>query len=232
VQLVFTALVAVVTQGFFVYRIYAFNGKSILAPLVWVPLAIYQLVSILIYVAKVLYSANGVHAVDFLVLSDRFFMDLATSSLSVAAGVDILIAGFLTFLLVRKRTALGYSGMVHVLQRLTVFAINTGIWTATFALLTAILLHVFSSNLLNAMFSIPLCSVYCNTLLANLNAREYIRGEMTTRNVDSSANRLQVSGGCNITQQRGETEPIQMSEHLEHSGGMEFLMMPTESKNV
>ncbi|KAH0836833.1 hypothetical protein J3R83DRAFT_8610 [Lanmaoa asiatica] len=71
----------------------------------------------------------------------------------------------------------------HILQRLVFFAVNTGIWTATFALLTVILLHLFPLNLLYAVFGIPLCSVYCNTLLANLNARAYIRGEATTPNV-------------------------------------------------
>ena len=39
--------------------------------------------------------------------------------------------------------------------------------------------------MLNAVFAFPLCSVYCNTLLANLNARAYIRGETTTYNVDA-----------------------------------------------
>ena len=34
------------------------------------------------------------------------------------------------------------------------------------------------------VFGFPLCSVYCNTLLANLNARTYIRGETTTHHTD------------------------------------------------
>ena len=35
--------------------------------------------------------------------------------------------------------------MVHILQRLTVFAVNTGTWTAIFALLSMILVRVRSS---------------------------------------------------------------------------------------
>ena len=38
-----------------------------------------------------------------------------------------------------------YARMVHILQRLTVFAVNTGTWTATFALLSIILVRVRSS---------------------------------------------------------------------------------------
>ncbi|KAH0830142.1 hypothetical protein J3R83DRAFT_1490, partial [Lanmaoa asiatica] len=60
------------------------------------------------------------------------------------------------------------------LERLTVFAVNSGIWTAIFSLLAAILVHISSSNLTYAIFFIPLCSIYCNTLLANLNARIYL----------------------------------------------------------
>jgi hypothetical protein len=122
--------------------------------------------------------------------------------------------------------------MVHVLQRLTVFAINTGIWTAIFALSTVIFLHLYPSNLLYVVFAIPLCSVYCNTLLANLNARGYIRGEMTTHNDD-----FQMSRGCKTNQQREETESTHTSVqhlHLEDHGGEEFLdaNQSTESGNV
>lgn len=41
-----------------------------------------------------------------------------------------------------------------------------------------------SIGLIYAVFVIPICSVYCNTLLANLNARAYIRGEETVHDVD------------------------------------------------
>ncbi|KAF8448815.1 hypothetical protein L210DRAFT_3523191 [Boletus edulis BED1] len=37
--------------------------------------------------------------------------------------------------------------------------------------------------MLYVVFVFPLCSVYCNTLFANLNGRMYIRGEGTTQDV-------------------------------------------------
>ncbi|KAF8546536.1 hypothetical protein OG21DRAFT_1107881 [Imleria badia] len=122
--------------------------------------------------------------VGLVVFIDHFFTAIATSSLAVAAGVDVVIAVFLTFLLLRKRIATGYVSTAHILQRLMLFTVNAGIWTATFALLSLILLHMFPTTFLSAVFSFPLCSVYCNTLLANLNGRAYIRGETTTHNVD------------------------------------------------
>ncbi|KAH0835521.1 hypothetical protein J3R83DRAFT_9208, partial [Lanmaoa asiatica] len=67
---------------------------------------------------------------------------LLTLQLSVAAGEDLLIAIFMTFLLFRERTANGLASTTHILQRLTVFAVNTGIWPATFAILTIVLVRV------------------------------------------------------------------------------------------
>ncbi|KAF8547199.1 hypothetical protein OG21DRAFT_952330 [Imleria badia] len=84
---------------------------------------------------------SGVQAVELVVLLDHFFTAIATSSLAVAAGVDVVIAVFLTFLLVRKRIATGYASTAHILQRLMLFAVNAGIWTATFALLSLVLVH-------------------------------------------------------------------------------------------
>jgi len=90
----------------------------------------------------------------------------------------------------------------HILQRLTVFVVNAGIWTATFAILSLLFVsrsacqylllnltrtrkvHLYPSNLLNTVFTFSLCPVYCNTLLANLNARAYIRGEAMAYNAD------------------------------------------------
>ncbi|KAI9567067.1 hypothetical protein HD554DRAFT_2110190 [Boletus coccyginus] len=121
-----------------------------------------------------------VFSMDFAGLSvfrEKIFMVLVTSTLYVAAAVDVLNAVVSTSLLFRKRIATGLSSEAHAFQRLAVFAVNTGIWTAAFALLAAILLHLSRFTFLSLVFGVPLCSVYCNTLLANLNVRAYIRDE-------------------------------------------------------
>jgi hypothetical protein len=90
------------------------------------------------------------------------------------------------------------------LQRLILFSVNTGSWTALFALLTIILvrsgnicqifrsclkltlqMHTYLTESISMVFATPLCSVYCNTVLANLNARQYIRSETTGHNIDT-----------------------------------------------
>ncbi|KAL1675331.1 hypothetical protein EV122DRAFT_218841 [Schizophyllum commune] len=51
-----------------------------------------------------------------------------------------------------------------------------GTWTAIFALVTLILYEVDSSSNYYIIFNHSMCSVYSCTLLANLNARHYLRG--------------------------------------------------------
>ncbi|KAN0100024.1 hypothetical protein V8E55_000008 [Tylopilus felleus] len=177
------AVVALPTQAFFVYRIYVLSGKNMIAPLIWVIPAIFQNVATIFYAAKAFYSANGsVHIVSFIEIHDHFFTCITLSNLVVGAAVDALIAIAMTILLFCERTATGFVGTLHILQRLTIFAVNTGLWTAMFAVLSAILIHVIPTSALYTVFAIPLSSLYCNALLANLHARSYIRGEGTTHN--------------------------------------------------
>ncbi|KAF8119480.1 hypothetical protein EV363DRAFT_1508025 [Boletus edulis] len=164
------ALVAALTQGFLLYRIYVFSGKKTILPLIWV---------------------SSVHLSSSRHLNLRTAtltyasQIIATLGLSVAAGIDVLIAVFMTFLLVRQRIATNFANTAHLLQCLIVFVVNTGTWTALFSLLTIILLHLFPSNLIYTAFVIPQCPIYCNTLLANLNARAYVGRGGTTHDDDS-----------------------------------------------
>ncbi|KAI9567071.1 hypothetical protein HD554DRAFT_2039769 [Boletus coccyginus] len=208
-------LTAGVTQGYFVYRIYlcCLGGRPVC-----------------------------IHAVDMDVLGDKLFMILATSSLSVTAGIDILIAIFLTFLLVRKRSAIVFSSTAHVLQRLIVFAVNTGTWTAMFALLSLILLHLFPSNMIYTVFVIPLCPVYCNTVLANLNARAYVRAEATRHSNGGVDLFAPTSPACDSTRDgksRGEanlgiwktTEVVTFADpHQSIAAAVDALQLPTRTR--
>ncbi|KAF8414846.1 hypothetical protein L210DRAFT_166934 [Boletus edulis BED1] len=170
------------SEAFFVHRIYVFSGKNIIVPFLWAIQAVCQIVVAILYSAKAIYSVDGkLNVMGELALNDKFFMALSYTALSLAAAVDILIAISMTFLLLRTRSKAGIANTAHILQRLTLFAVNTGIWTATFSILTVIFLHLFPPAVLYyALFGIPLGSLYCNTLLANLNARAYIlSGSMT-----------------------------------------------------
>ncbi|KAG6378134.1 hypothetical protein JVT61DRAFT_13822 [Boletus reticuloceps] len=76
------------------------------------------------------------------------------------------------------------------------------------------------------MFGIPLCSVYCNTLLANLNVRVYCRDKMMEHSVD-----LQASEDCKTEKQSGEvTELVQMEHHRDATSLV--ANPPKQSENV
>ncbi|KAF8438539.1 hypothetical protein L210DRAFT_3646811 [Boletus edulis BED1] len=147
------ALVAALTQGFLLYRIYVFSGKKTILPLIWIVVALVEFVCCTVYVKQAL-----IH-VDVRVLNSGSFVIIATLGLSVAAGIDVLIAVFMTFLLVRQGIATNFgkrarifvvwsdhefwfASTAHLLQRLIVFVVNTGTWTALFSLLTIILVRV------------------------------------------------------------------------------------------
>ena len=72
-------------------------------------------------------------------------------------------------------------------------------------------MHAFSTNLIYVVFGIPLASLYCNTLLANLNARMYLRGEATTLQLNADAElgtvSSPVSGNTKVENQNGKTKP-------------------------
>ncbi|KAG6380574.1 hypothetical protein JVT61DRAFT_4937 [Boletus reticuloceps] len=181
-----TATVSMPTQGFFIYRIYIFGGRNIVGPILWGIQMIFQIGEPLEAFGKPSltgFSLNlsgcfpRIQAISLIVIEDSFFTDITVSCISIAAAVDVLIAIAMTYLLYKTRAIAGFEGSAHILQRLTVFAVNTGIWTATFAVLSVVLVRALpESNLLYLVFAIPLASLYCNMLLANLNARMYIRG--------------------------------------------------------
>ncbi|KAF8555072.1 hypothetical protein OG21DRAFT_1603108 [Imleria badia] len=209
-QIITTLLISTPTQAFFVYRIYMLSGKNmIMAPVLWGIQAVYQVVAAILYVAKSVYTVDGsIRVVGYTVIDDSFSTGIATSCLAITVAVDVLIAITMTFLLFRHRNATGFASTEHILQRLTVFAVNTGIWTATVAALSLILMRVFPTSLLYMVFCNPLGSVYCNALLANLNARTYIRGGKATHNAgaDMAMMSLPVSDVTKAEKQSGETK--------------------------
>jgi len=139
-----------------------------LLPLVWLPPAGFQFAACLVYVAK------GTNASSALVLSDGLLKPLTLAYFCTAAGADIIIAASLTWMLSRDRSV-KIKRYEMMMQRLAVFSINSGLWTAVFALLAVAMFVAFPTDLIYVVFDFPLCPVYCNTLLANLNVRSHVR---------------------------------------------------------
>ncbi|KAK0466155.1 uncharacterized protein EV420DRAFT_1636753 [Desarmillaria tabescens] len=99
---------------------------------------------------------------------------LLESVWAISAAVDILIsASLLSILWIGRKDAL--RSTTQILHRLSILIVNTGLWTSLVTLLTLLGLVIWEEQDIYAALSFITCPLYCNTLLANLNTRDYIR---------------------------------------------------------
>ncbi|KAF7370965.1 hypothetical protein MSAN_00730600 [Mycena sanguinolenta] len=93
---------------------------------------------------------------------------------ALAAAGDVFIAGTLTWLLHRSRT--GFHRSDTMIRKLTIFAVNTGAVTSLCAIGSLISICVAGNTFIYILFFFCMGRLYCNSLLATLNARKSIRG--------------------------------------------------------
>ncbi|KAH7924645.1 hypothetical protein BV22DRAFT_493211 [Leucogyrophana mollusca] len=205
-QVLLTSLVALPSQVFFTYRISQFSGRKWIFFALLAPLATFELAGGLAFIAL-----GTITPTDQALVSVRL-SSIFTAVQGTAAGVDITIAAGLVYLLHASReSALPRSR--SILQKLMILSINTGIWTALFAIFTLITILAYKDNLIYVALYFPLCPLYCNTVLANLNARKLIRAQPNssqdndTFNLTSIYIRLHASRGQSETMTIEPTTP-------------------------
>ncbi|KIJ64820.1 hypothetical protein HYDPIDRAFT_28180 [Hydnomerulius pinastri MD-312] len=168
-----TTLVSVIVQSYFVYRVWFLSRGPFkwIFPCVLTPFVVAQPIITWYYTAK------AWNAPVFEISSDPVLMKLTNASNGTAAAVDIVIAIAMCTLLAMGRT--GFNKKTdRMLLRLMIISLNSGLWTAVLALLSTVLLVALpSTEIVYAGVYYPLCTLYCNTLLANLNVRSYLRGD-------------------------------------------------------
>ncbi|KIJ64706.1 hypothetical protein HYDPIDRAFT_111276 [Hydnomerulius pinastri MD-312] len=166
-----TTTASFVAQSYFVWRIWFLSTNryfKFIFSAVMMPVVIAQPV-LGIYCTTVTMISPTV-----MVISSRI-QTVATAYTGSAAAVDIVIALAMCTLLATGRTGCN-KHTDRMLLRLIVVSVNTGLWTAVFGLLTVVLLVTLPKDLVYLGVFLPLCTLYCNTVLANLNVREYVRG--------------------------------------------------------
>ncbi|KAK7042609.1 hypothetical protein R3P38DRAFT_2891405 [Favolaschia claudopus] len=168
---VFTGLVAFPTQLFFTYRVWRLSNKLIPVAIVLVLAAAYQLGATIAFTAICL--EHGPTA-EIIFQIEK----LPMSMWGVGAAEDVLISAALMWMLWRSREdRVFFRSTDQMLSRLSVLVVNTGLWTALVALFVIITMVVWPTVQIYVSLYFVLCPLYCNTLLANLNAREYVRGD-------------------------------------------------------
>ncbi|KIJ07775.1 hypothetical protein PAXINDRAFT_19064 [Paxillus involutus ATCC 200175] len=170
VPIVFSSIVAFVVQTYFVWRIRCLSTGHFkqIFPAVMMPLVITQLALGCYYVA------NALMTPTITVLYGPLLTKVGDASLGIAAVIDTIIATAMLVLLGKGRNQ-SNKHTDRILFRWTLISIHTGFWTASFAVLTVVLHALYPSNLLLTAVYFPICELYCNTLLANFNARSWVR---------------------------------------------------------
>lgn len=161
-----SAIVSVCVQGIFVVKAQRLSEtRSRVLPSLWVPFGLFELGTAIYCVVKSFQSGKSV----FFTASLK---GAVVSYLAVMAFVDIGTAFFLTKYLRKLHSQAMTLALSEMIQRLIVFSMLSGIWTALFALLDMITYFGFPNTAVYVLFDLPLCSLYYNTLLASLNSRD------------------------------------------------------------
>ncbi|KAF9238062.1 hypothetical protein BU15DRAFT_75458 [Melanogaster broomeanus] len=167
ISIIVTSTVSSTVQSFFIYRIWFLTQSRFkwILPTLLMPFVVAQLVLGAFYTVTAMVFDTSVDAV-----SGPLLTNVANALNGVAMAVDITITIALCTLLAMGRTGF-HEGTDRMLLRLIFISVNTGLSSALFAFLSVILLVVYPTDLIFTALYYPLCTVYCNTLLASLNAR-------------------------------------------------------------
>ncbi|KAJ8088006.1 hypothetical protein PM082_013557 [Marasmius tenuissimus] len=171
----FQAFCASGAQMFYTYRIWKFTSgrpgaKQLIThwviPCITIPLSAVQLAMTLTNCALTLKHGS----LQYLeTISWTTYVTHATN-----AFLDVLfVIAMLTLLHQDQSVFVGTNKMVN---RLTVVVINTGLATTVFTLLTIIFLAAKPDTLIYVFFNFMISPLYGNSVLANLNSREFVRG--------------------------------------------------------
>ncbi|KAJ8522265.1 hypothetical protein ONZ45_g1137 [Pleurotus djamor] len=155
-----TVLVSTPVQLFMAYRVRVL-AKSLVALIV---IACFSIASL----------AGGISTTVFVIILpdfskfDAYYPSLITM-LASAAAADLIIAIMLAFTLYKKKQQ-GLGEMNGVINKIVLFAVETGIVTAAFALANLVLILTTTTGF-NFIPDLALSKLYTNTILASLNAR-------------------------------------------------------------
>ncbi|KAF8128176.1 hypothetical protein EV363DRAFT_1221732 [Boletus edulis] len=183
VEVFFNGFTALFVQSFLAMRVYRLSSKSRLATGSVMVLVIGEFILVAVYAIQAYVSPLFLLACCSHAFSLQFHTFVQLSSLkalsmsvnAVAAAGDVLIAIFLCTLLQKSRT--GFRRSDNMINKLIVFSINTGLLTSICAVASLISITAWPNTFIYIAFYFCLGRLYCNSLLATLNARKGLRGE-------------------------------------------------------
>ncbi|TEB22646.1 hypothetical protein FA13DRAFT_1740710 [Coprinellus micaceus] len=172
IEVLFNGLTALLVQSFLTMRVWKLSNKSIILT---------GLISLFV-IGEFVFTAIALGFETFLELKkarSQYISSLYAPALSrtvnaLAAAGDVVIAVALCVILHRSRT--GFHRSDSMINRLIVFAVNTGVLTSLCAVASLISISVSGDTFIYIGFFFCIGRLYTNSLLATLNARKMIRG--------------------------------------------------------
>ncbi|KAL1659300.1 hypothetical protein GGG16DRAFT_110514 [Schizophyllum commune] len=165
VEVYFNGFTGFLVQGFLALRIWRLSNKN-----VWLT----SIVCVFIFAefcCCLIFASLSLHLNTFAELAE--LQGLSVSVNALAAAGDVLIAIILCTLLHRSRT--GFSRSDTIINKLIIFAVNTGMLTSLCAVGSLISITVAGNTFWYIAFFFCMGRLYTNSLLATLNARKAIR---------------------------------------------------------
>ncbi|KAJ7584711.1 hypothetical protein C8J56DRAFT_1054190 [Mycena floridula] len=166
VEVIFNGLTALLVQSFLTLRVWRIGNKNF-----WIVSVIFSIV-LAEFCCVILYAGIAI-------TQDQTFVELGklkAISITVnglAAAGDVIIAAALSFFLHTSRT--GFRRSDTMINKLIVFAVNTGFLTSLCAIASLISIITAPNTFLYISFFFIIGRLYSNSLLASLNARKMIR---------------------------------------------------------
>ncbi|KAH9855309.1 hypothetical protein C2E23DRAFT_615472 [Lenzites betulinus] len=165
IEVFFSSFIGLFVQSFFTLRIWRLSGK---ARMIVIP------VILLVGGEFILTTAYAIMSLSLDTFEEvNRYEDLSIAVNSIAAAGDIVIAAILCVILHKSRTGFRKSNIL--INKLMIFAVNTGALTSICATLTFISVLASPNTFIYITFFFFMGRLYANSLMATLNARNSIR---------------------------------------------------------
>ncbi|KZT04339.1 uncharacterized protein LAESUDRAFT_728165 [Laetiporus sulphureus 93-53] len=174
-----SGIIAFIVHEFLIYRIWMLNRRLVIYV---VFLAVFSLLPLALAFVASLKSVIGGERLWTSITGLRW---VATTADTTTAALDLIIACTICWQLYKSRT--GFIQTDKIIQRLTVYTINTGLLPTIVSIGGLIAYLVAPDTLAFEVFNIIVSKAYTNTLLATLNSRQSVKGYATNSSEGFSA---------------------------------------------
>ncbi|KAI9460428.1 hypothetical protein HD554DRAFT_1585974 [Boletus coccyginus] len=161
----FNGFTTLFVQSFLAMRVYWLSNKS------WLATGSVMTLVVGVFVLVLVYSILALPFQTFVQLSTLKALSMSVNA--VGAAGDVLTTALLCTLLQRSRTGIRRSDTL--VNKLTVYAISTGLLTSICAMASLISIAAWPNTFIYIAFYFCLGRLYCNSLLATLNMRDSLR---------------------------------------------------------